>query len=331
MVLYKKSRQIIFMSIIAVLVAALVASTVIIIKKNNYIKEIKSQISNNEALIEQEGKKYDELKKQYDESQKQNSDIKKKLEDSEAAKKKLEQENSSLKKTIQQLKAEKSQAAPNNAANNKATPANKVCYLTFDDGPSPVTLRILDTLKKYNVKATFFVINSKYNSYLSNIAADGHTIALHSYSHNYSTVYRSVDNYFADLNSISNIVKQYTGVESKVIRFPGGSSNTTSKKYCRGIMTTLAKDVQNKGYSYFDWNVSSGDAEPGRVSKQKIVNNVLNSSRNKNSVCVLMHDAAAKTTTADALPEIIVGLRNMGFRFEALTPKSYGYHHGINN
>ena len=92
-------------------------------------------------------------------------------------------------------------------------------------------------------------------------------------------------------------------------------------------MTQLVTLVQQKGYSYFDWNISSGDADSATPSYTYIRNNVLNNARNKNSICVLMHDAAAKTTTVQALPEIIEGLTKMGFRFEALTPETYGYHH----
>ena len=116
------------------------------------------------------------------------------------------------------------------------------------------------------------------------------------------------------------------------MRFPGGSSNKVSAKYCGGIMTRLVSLVQERGYSYFDWNVASGDADSNTPSYTYIRNNVLNSAKNKNSACVLMHDSSAKTTTVQALPEIIEGLMAMGYRFEALTPDTYGYHHrNLNN
>ena len=156
-------------------------------------------------------------------------------------------------------------------------------------------------------------------------------MGLHSDSHRYNVIYSSTDAYFADLEAISNKVEQIIGIKSKIMRFPGGGSNGVSKKYCVGIMSRLTNQVKSKGYAYFDWNVSSGDADSNTPSYTYIRNNVLNYSKNKNSVCVLMHDAAAKTTTVQALPEIIEGLTKMGYRFEAITPETYGYHHKPNN
>lgn len=139
--------------------------------------------------------------------------------------------------------------------------AGKVVYLTFDDGPSPNTPRIIDILNENGVKATFFVKNGgKYNGYMKNITESGNQIALHSYSHNYPQVYASEQAFFDDLQKISDLVYNETGVRTNIFRFPGGSSNTISRKYSPGIMTTLTKEVQEKGYCYFDWNVSSGDA-----------------------------------------------------------------------
>ena len=115
------------------------------------------------------------------------------------------------------------------------------------------------------------------------------------------------------------------------MRFPGGGSNGVSKKYCVGIMSRLTNQVKAKGYAYFDWNVSSGDADGNNVPATQIVNNVLNQSVNKNSICVLMHDSAAKGTTVEALPAMLDGLAKMGFRFEGLTESTYGYCHAVNN
>ena len=208
----------------------------------------------------------------------------------------------------------------------------KICYLTFDDGPSKNTPLILDILKNYNAKATFFVINTGDIGYIQRIHDEGHTVGLHTYSHNYAQLYSSTDAYFNDLQQISDKVESIIGIRPTVMRFPGGSSNKVSAKYCKGIMTQLVTLVQEKGYSYFDWNISSGDADSTTPSYTYIRNNVLNNARNKNSICVLMHDASAKTTTVQALPEIIEGLTNMGYRLEALTPEAYGYHHqNLNN
>ena len=207
----------------------------------------------------------------------------------------------------------------------------KVCYLTFDDGPSDNTLKILDILNKANAKASFFVISSSNLDYIKRIHNEGHTVALHANVHDYSKLYKNEKSYFKDLNALSAKVKKITGVDSKIIRFPGGSSNAVSKKYNKGIMTRLAKQVQQKGYVYVDWNVDSTDASGNNVSKNKIINSIKNGSKGKGDICILMHDTGAKKTTVEALPEIICYLRAEGYRFEALTTESPVFHHGINN
>ena len=175
------------------------------------------------------------------------------------------------------------------------------------------------------------MINSKQIGYVKNIYEAGHTVGLHSATHNYAKIYSSTDAYFKDLEEISNKVESIIGIKPNVIRFPGGSSNTVSKKYCKGIMSRLTKLVAEKGYYYFDWNVESGDANQNTASYTYIRNNVLSGAKNKNTACVLMHDSSAKTTTVQALPEIIEGLSKMGYRFEALSDKANGYHHRVNN
>ena len=115
------------------------------------------------------------------------------------------------------------------------------------------------------------------------------------------------------------------------MRFPGGSNNTVSKKYKKGIMSDLTTQVQIKGYAYVDWNVDSGDASGNNVAATRIKNNVLRQAKNKNSICVLMHDTSSKGTTVKALPGIIEGLKKQGYKFEVLTEKTYGYHFKVNN
>ena len=209
--------------------------------------------------------------------------------------------------------------------------SGKTVYLTFDDGPSPRTPEILKILDQYGVKATFFVINGgKYNQYMKDIVNGGHSIALHSYSHNYSNIYASEENYFADLQKISDVVYEQTGVRSNLIRFPGGSSNTVSRKYSKGIMTRLTKEVAARGYVYFDWNVESGDAASNRVSAQTIINNCRKVPRN-NAVIVLMHDASPKKSTVEALPAVIEYYKKAGCKFAALTTSSPVVHQRVLN
>lgn len=207
---------------------------------------------------------------------------------------------------------------------------NKVVYLTFDDGPGAHTQQLLDILDKYNVKVTFFVtnVNSGYENMIAKEAAAGHTVAIHSASHDYKKIYSSVDAYFADLNEMSDIIYAQTGQRPKLIRFPGGSSNTVSLKYCSGIMTTLTKAVTDQGYKYFDWNVSSGDAG-GTTSTEEVYQNVVNGMKSHNVSVVLQHDI--KGFSVNAVERIIQwGLAN-GYTFLPLTTSTEDVHHGVNN
>lgn len=202
-------------------------------------------------------------------------------------------------------------------------------YLTFDDGPSSNTSTILDILKQENVKATFFVINFSdyYKPIVKRIVDEGHTIALHSYTHNYKIIYSSEDAYFDDLTKLSNKIKNLTGVETKIIRFPGGSSNTVSY-FNKGIMSTLTKEVKKRGYHYFDWNVDAKDAWSARTSID-VYNNVINTIMpNKNNV-VLMHDT--KTITTNAIKDIIKKAKRKGYTFDKISYDTPMVTHGIRN
>lgn len=338
MAISKKFGYLLFSLITFILVGALALSGFTIHKKNKYISEIKAQIKQNETAIANLEQKKTELEQNLETSNQEKSKISSELEAAKNEKSNLEKENSNLKSQIEKLKAKKKAEAALIAATQpqptiSPVPNNteKVCYLTFDDGPSNNTLKILEILKRYGIKATFFVINTDKIEYLKNIQADGHTIGLHSASHVYSQIYANPEAYFNDLQKISDIVESYTGIKSNVIRFPGGGSNTASKKYYPGLMTYLAQETANRGYAYFDWNVSSEDASAGLVSYTKIRNSVLNGAKNKNNICVLMHDAAGKTTTVDALPSIIDGLIQQGYSFQPLTHDSPGFKHSINN
>lgn len=207
----------------------------------------------------------------------------------------------------------------------------KVVYLTFDDGPSENTKKIMDILAKYDAKATFFVTgrNQDYNYLIKDAYNAGHTIALHTYSHEYSTVYASVDAYFDDLNKVGQMVKKEIGFVPHYIRFPGGSSNTVSRRYCQGIMSTLTKEVVEKGYQYYDWNGDSTDASGNNVPVSKLIANATSSKAN--NINILFHDTKAKSTTVEALPTIIENYLARGYRFEAINDNSFVPHQGINN
>lgn len=207
----------------------------------------------------------------------------------------------------------------------------KVIYLTFDDGPSANTGKILDILDKYNAKATFFVTGNgkKYNKYIKEAHDRGHTIGLHTYSHNYNEVYKSVDAYFDDLNKIGQMVKDEIGYVPHYIRFPGGSSNTKSKHFCKGLMTTLVNEVQNRGYQYYDWNGDTTDAAGNNRPVSALIKN--GTSSHAKNINILAHDTQAKSTTVEALPKIIEYYQKLGYQFKAIDDTSFTPHHQVNN
>ncbi len=340
---FKQKTNILFLFIIFLLVACLSGVSYFAYEKHNDYVAISTSLTDNNTALQQAQKKIDELTAkiaEYDTnaalSEQEKAELNSQLQSALEEKSRLEQENNNLKSQIEQLKAQKrreelqAQIALRNI--NQADAATSgICYLTFDDGPSDNTLKILDILDSYGIKATFFVVGTAKTEYMPQIVTRGHAIGLHSTTHNYSTIYADVNSYLADVQQISDIVYNTTGVRSNIIRFPGGSSNMVSAQYCKGIMSDLTVRMPQLGYSYYDWNVSSGDASAARVPAATIVNNVLKGAKGKNSICVLMHDTGAKTTTVESLPAIIEGLDAMGFRFAPLTAEVYGYHQAVNN
>ena len=188
-------------------------------------------------------------------------------------------------------------------------PVRKV-YLTFDAGPSANTNKILDILALYDVKATFFVVGKEgewAEEAYKRIVEEGHTLGMHSYTHVYQSIYASVEAYAEDLNRLRDYLYEVTGVESWFVRFPGGSSNTVSDISMREFITYLNEEE----ITYFDWNVSSGDAGSRLLEAEEIVANCINGMGNKNTVVILMHDAAGKPTTVEALPALIERIQEM--------------------
>ena len=197
----------------------------------------------------------------------------------------------------------------------------KYAYLTFDDGPSENTAKILDFLKANQIRATFFVIGKEnMDGIYKRIVDEGHTLAIHSNTHDYSSIYQSVDTFMEDIDTLANNLEKITGVRPTIMRFPGGSNNTVSNRYGGDdLMDQIIETVEESGYTYFDWNVDSMDASASRQDKNVIIDSVINGAGNKKEAIILMHDAAAKTTTVDALPEIVSELRKKGFVFEKIT------------
>lgn len=183
-------------------------------------------------------------------------------------------------------------------------------YLTFDDGPSSNTGRILDILAQYGVKATFFVVgkeDAQYQELYQRIVAEGHTLGMHSYSHKYDEIYQSVDSYAQDLSQLQEFLYETTGVWCRYCRFPGGSSNTVS----RVDMYDLIQYLDEQDITYFDWNVSSGDASNSYISESAIINNCMATLPQYQESIILMHDASNKNTTVEALPDLIEQIQAM--------------------
>lgn len=207
------------------------------------------------------------------------------------------------------------------------TPEGKVIYLTFDDGPGPYTRELLDILKKYNVKATFFVVNTKYIELVEDIVKEGHSVGIHSVSHDYKSIYASEEAYFKDLYEMQGIIEDIAGVKTTLVRFPGGSSNTVSR-FNKGIMTRLTQALHDLGFQYFDWNVVSGDAGETKITEE-VIEFVIEGVQKQDVSIVLQHDI--KDYSVDAVETIILwGLEN-GYRFLPLDPSSPNAHHDVRN
>lgn len=203
---------------------------------------------------------------------------------------------------------------------------DKTAYLTFDDGPSANTGKILDILRRYGVKATFFVVGRESEEAVRlyrRIVEDGHQLGNHTYSHDYRTIYSSADAYLADTEKLNRLLEETAGIRPKIVRFPAGSNHRLGgAKRDRTLMPAIIRRLEREGYRYYDWNVSSTDAAQAVQPKDEIVGAVLDSSQDKRQAVIIMHDANVKTTTVEALPEVIRGLRAQGFRFKTLDDRT---------
>lgn len=194
---------------------------------------------------------------------------------------------------------------------NEETFQGRKVYLTFDDGPSENTNKILDILKQNDVKATFFVVGKTDKNSVAvykRIVNEGHTLGMHSYSHDYGEIYSSLENYVLDLKRLEDYLFQVTGVRPKYVRFPGGSSNKVSKV----DMKELTAYLNDNGYVYYDWNLSSKDADYSYLSSDRIVENCMSQIEDySKEVIILMHDANDKKSTVDALQRMILEINDL--------------------
>ena len=210
------------------------------------------------------------------------------------------------------------------------TEGEKQVYLTFDDGPSEITKQILDTLKEKGIHATFFVVGKNLETedgktILKRIVAEGHTVGIHTYSHQYQSIYQSVEAYLADFNKTYKLIYDITGMKAEIYRFPGGSING----YNMMLYQELIAEMTRRGFVYFDWNVSSFDAASTRPTPVDTIIQGSTNVKNYNTAIILMHDTDAKQTTATALPAVIDKLTEKGYGFASLSrqikPIIFGY------
>jgi len=195
---------------------------------------------------------------------------------------------------------------------DETTVQQKRVYLTFDDGPSIYTGQILDILKANDIKATFFVIareDESYWPYYTRILEEGHTLGMHSYTHDYNQVYASLDSFETDVNSLSQFLYDRTGEYPTIYRFPGGSSNTV----CNVPMEECIAYLNEQGITYYDWNALNGDAVSSELPPEKLVENIMNSVRQNNTSIVLMHDMQSRHTTVESLQPLIDTLKDEGY------------------
>ncbi len=200
----------------------------------------------------------------------------------------------------------------------------KVAYLTFDDGPSNLTPELLNTLESCNVHATFFVVGlnaEQYPDTLKQMVSDGDVIGIHSWTHKYSYIYKNTQNFLDDFDKLDNYIKQTTGVTPNICRFPGGTNNTVCFSYNKKhIMKSIVPLVENMGFTYYDWNVSSGESNTNPPSKDQITSSVVSQCKGKNTAVILFHDTDHQSYV-DAIPEIVSELSSMGFSFDTLSPE----------
>lgn len=200
--------------------------------------------------------------------------------------------------------------------------SGKVVYLTFDDGPSSNTGRVLDILKQNGVHGTFFVVgkdDEKSRQTLKRIVAEGNVIGVHSWTHDYAYIYKNEANFLSDFNKLSDFITATTGVRPQVCRFPGGTNNTQCLKYGGPIMGKLLKDVQDMGFQEYDWNASAADASNPVPTAQQVRAAMVNTTVQHKTCILLCHDSGQHDSTVQALPDVIRTLRNQyGYTFRTL-------------
>lgn len=204
----------------------------------------------------------------------------------------------------------------------------KHCYLTFDDGPTEnITPQVLDVLRRYNVKATFFEVGSLIEAnrdMARRVYEEGHLIANHSDGHNYEKLYASTDSFINEINKCYETIKAVGNGEDpfRLVRFPGGSYKSSADSYSP-VKQDCKAALKNNGFYYCDWNALNGDAEGKKKNASELLEYMKRNLDGEDNVVVLMHDAATKQATVDALPSIIEYFISEGYTFHRLDDVTY--------
>ncbi len=294
-------------------IIAILVPTVFAISYRGIIKEMNGEISELQMLTDEQSTLLQQLEAE-------NAALASVIKEKEEEERRLEAEAPDYQKLYPDFYAPQPLATTERKEN--------VVYLTFDDGPSYCTDEVLDILAKKDVKATFFVVGQSREENIRRmrrIVEEGHTIGMHAFYHDYSSLYDSVESYLSDMYAIFCQIREVTGVTPTVFRFPGGSING----YNRELYQEMIAEMLRRGFVPHDWNVSSEDASGSNVPSSHIVDCVVGGVSGRTRSIVLMHDGAGKGSTANALPQIIDRLQAKGFRLEALTPETtpilFGY------
>ena len=212
-------------------------------------------------------------------------------------------------------------------AEAKEAAPEKTVYLTFDDGPSEITLDVLDTLKDYEAAATFFVCGNVTDfgrDVYKRILDEGHALGNHTFSHSYDKVYTSADAFEQNVARLDDLIHEFTGTRPRLLRFPGGSNNRITKGADgRSITYDLVNRMAKQGYRHFDWNVDSRDYGANAKNADAIATTVVEGVSEHEQAIVLMHDSYLRAATAKALPKIITELRAKGYAFKPLSSESF--------
>ncbi|MDF2505122.1 polysaccharide deacetylase family protein [Clostridium sp.] len=211
-----------------------------------------------------------------------------------------------------------------NSSPEETTTGKKVLYLTFDDGPTIITNDLLDVLKQCNVKATFFVVGKEIcgrEDLLKRIYKEGHSIGLHTFSHNFKKIYKSDDIFVKEMLDDQKKVKEITGLNTNLIRFPGGSS--------KHLDSEMLEKLHKNNLKVYDWNASIEDGVNPHLSVDKLVNNSKKYKHRNDQIILLMHCNSNNTNTIKALPQIVNYYRSNGYAIKPITDKTPEYHYSF--